>query len=163
MSAGLSNLVQTMVRAFYQTVIQPCKKKHQRKLEVVGLFRALQTHIQFQILEAPAQALTLQTTVIDLEKKNKLQDKTQRQQREKKSTEFLPFYLKKRKEIQKRNRQNQNSPSIPSPLCLAKKSTYIFVCTLKIIISLRLDGPKLKSQIVVRSNRSLNRSREKRA
>jgi len=42
--------------------------------------------------------------VIDLEKKNKLQDKTQRQQREKKSTEFLPFYLKKRKEIQKRNR-----------------------------------------------------------
>jgi len=69
-------------------------------------------------------------------RKTKLQDNTQRQQREKKNTtEILPFYLKKktRRDEKKAEQKllNRNPYSTPLPTFARQKSTYIFVCTLQ--------------------------------
>jgi len=107
-----------MVRAFYQTVIQPCKKadKNRQKLLLcrrrkknVWILQALPlTHKHknknenkfysgVRLFANVANRFALQTTVIDLEELKRSFKTTHKDNKERKNTtEILPFYLRKK-------------------------------------------------------------------
>jgi len=114
----------------------------------------MRTNFNVSLLNCKKHYTTVAADYCDRSRrKTKLQDNTQRQQREKNTTEILPFYLKTKQQKRRKKQQNRiQVEMIPTftPPYLSSAKINLYICLYlknhQNQLTFRKKGPKLKSR-----------------